>query len=99
MHVTSIGVDMVGKCELSDSLIDTADVVMVDDVVVSQEVGILQRGGRRGENDRFPISIGDVLNERHPGRTTEQQITVAGLSGLGVQDAAIAELVMQRLAK
>jgi ornithine cyclodeaminase len=96
-HVTSIGVDMVGKSELSEELLRTAHVVVVDDLLVSREVGILQRGHVQGVDEVFPVSISDVLTERHPGRTSAQQITVAGLSGVGVQDAAIAELVMQRL--
>jgi ornithine cyclodeaminase len=95
-HVTSIGVDMVGKCELSDRLLESADVVMVDDVGVSLEVGILQYG--EGKSPTTARTIGGILSKRHSGRTTSEQVTVAGLSGLGVQDAAIAELVMQRLA-
>jgi ornithine cyclodeaminase/alanine dehydrogenase-like protein (mu-crystallin family) len=33
------------------------------------------------------------LSGEHPGRETDSQITVADLTGLGVQDAAVAGLV------
>jgi ornithine cyclodeaminase len=92
-HITSIGVDMVGKCEPSHRLITTADIVVVDDIAVSRAVGILQAGA----TPTAPMTLGDILTNRRLGRETAQQVTLAGLSGLGVQDAAIAELVMQRL--
>jgi ornithine cyclodeaminase len=89
-HVTSIGVDMLGKCELGADLIDMADVVVVDDIEVSRSVGMLQHLPQREVT-----TVGDVLAGRHPGRTSSDQITIVGLAGLGVQDAAIADLFME----
>jgi ornithine cyclodeaminase len=89
-HVTSIGVDMAGKREPSERLIATADIVAVDDLDVSREVGILQFG-----SPAHAVTLGNILIGRARGRETAQQVTLAGLSGVGVQDAAIAELVMR----
>jgi ornithine cyclodeaminase/alanine dehydrogenase-like protein (mu-crystallin family) len=91
-HVTSIGVDMVGKCELSAALIDAADVVAVDDIALSRSLGILQTRERL-----TAVTLGDILLKRAYGRVNDQQVTIAGLSGLGVQDAAIAEALMSQL--
>jgi ornithine cyclodeaminase len=91
-HVTSIGVDMVGKRELSAALIEAADVVAVDDIDLSKTVGILQTSVRT-----TAVTLGDILLKRAYGRVNDEQITVAGLSGLGVQDAAIAEVLIAQL--
>jgi ornithine cyclodeaminase len=40
--------------------------------------------------------LGAVASGRLPGRTTEDELTVADLTGLGIQDAAIASLLTRR---
>ncbi len=40
--------------------------------------------------------LGDLIIGRVPGRTDETQITVCDLTGVGVQDAAIASLVLEK---
>jgi alanine dehydrogenase len=39
---------------------------------------------------------GALASGRLPGRTSEDELTVAGLAGLGIQDAAIAALLTRR---
>ncbi len=41
--------------------------------------------------------LGDLAAGRLPGRERESEITIADLTGVGVQDAAIAAAVMERL--
>ena len=41
------------------------------------------------------VELGDVISGRVPGRTSEDQITVADLTGVAVQDIKIAEAVFQ----
>jgi len=43
------------------------------------------------------VELAEVLSGQADGRTDAQQITVADQCGLGVYDAAEAELVMSRL--
>jgi ornithine cyclodeaminase len=90
-HVTSIGVDTSTKAELSRSLLESADVVVVDDCTLSQRVGILRQCSTRSA-----VTLAEVV-EGLAGRTSSSQVTVAGLSGLGAQDAAIAELLLHAL--
>jgi ornithine cyclodeaminase len=91
-HITAMGADMAGKRELSISLMERADAVIVDDVALARHAGVLQ-----GVGDRTVGTIGELLTKRAAGRVARDQITVAGLCGLGVQDAAIAGVVMGRL--
>ncbi len=90
-HVTAVGADMVGKRELADDVLEQCDVLACDSVDVSAAVGELQHA----ESLRHrAVDLGRVLTGTAAGRTADDQITVADLCGLGVQDAAIAELVM-----
>jgi ornithine cyclodeaminase len=89
VHITASGADMVGKRELSKRVVESASVVAVDNVALAKRVGILQDLPEGATN---PMSIGQLLAGT-PGRTSAAQRTVAGLSGLGMQDAAIFELL------
>jgi ornithine cyclodeaminase len=88
VHITASGADMVGKRELSPEVVRAADIVAVDDVVLATRVGILQDAGVA----KSAVSIGQLLTGT-PGRTSPEQRTIAGLSGLGMQDAAIFSLL------
>ncbi|MFC4909796.1 hypothetical protein [Actinomadura gamaensis] len=84
-HVTALGADMAGKRELLHSVLERADVIAADDVTQSRAVGELQYAP-----DLPAVALGDVLASRVPGRTDPAQITVADLTGLGAEDAAVA---------
>jgi ornithine cyclodeaminase len=94
-HLTAVGSDTTGKQELAADLLARAEVVVCDDVGLAAHAGELQHGDR-DVRDRA-VTLGEVLTDRRPGRTADEQITVADLCGLGAQDAAIAELVVARL--
>ncbi len=86
-HMTSSGADMVGKREVSLDVVQHADIVAVDSLVLAQRVGLLQPDGQTSSN-RSIATVGELVAKKC-GRTSDSQITVAGLVGLGVQDAAI----------
>jgi ornithine cyclodeaminase/alanine dehydrogenase len=46
--------------------------------------------------DRISGELGDIILGRKPGRENDRQISVADLTGLGVQDAAAATLVYEK---
>jgi len=62
-----------------------------DSVEVASQVGALQHAPAIVDR---AASLGNVVTGRAPGRRTAGQVTVADLCGLGIQDAAMAELVM-----
>jgi ornithine cyclodeaminase len=93
-HIVAMGSDMTGKHEVAGDLVRAADVLVCDSVDVTRRVGELQHVPDQAER---AVNLGEVLTARASGRTTDSQITVADLCGLGIQDAAMAQLVMSRL--
>jgi ornithine cyclodeaminase len=96
-HVTAVGSDLPGKQELQSALLGRADVICVDDPAVTAVSGELQHGLRDGRLalDNV-VTLGAVAAGDAAGREGAEQITVADLCGLGVQDAAVADLVLRR---
>ncbi|MBI4941247.1 MAG: ornithine cyclodeaminase family protein [Actinobacteria bacterium] len=94
-HVTAVGSDTPGKQELPAALVAAAEVVVCDAVDLAAHAGELQHAAP--DVVARAVTLGDVLTGRSPGRTSPAQVTVADLCGLGVQDATIAEVVVQRL--
>ncbi|MEM9518162.1 MAG: hypothetical protein AAGA37_02495 [Actinomycetota bacterium] len=91
VHVIAVGADMVGKRELCDGVMELADVVVADDVDLASRVGEL---AATPALQTAAVALGDVLTGRAAGRMHDRQRIVSDHCGLGVQDAAIAELVL-----
>ena len=94
-HVIAMGADMVGKRELAPDVLEAATLITADAVDVASRVGELQHAPDQLSR---AINLGDVLTGRSTGRNAAEGFTVTDLCGLGVQDAAMAQLVMSRLA-
>lgn len=94
-HVTALGSDNVGKRELDIGFGDAVDVLVADDAVNCSRSGEL-RFLPRAVRERA-ISFADLAAGVVPGRTSQHQITVADLCGIGTYDAAIAGLVATAL--
>ena len=94
-QVTALGSDGPGKQELDPDVIESADLVVVDSRDQSLRLGELQHAPAEAVR---AVELGEVVAGRHPGRTGEDQLTVCDLTGLGVQDVAAANLVMERAA-
>ena len=96
VHITAVGSDEPSKQELDPMVLARADVVAVDDAGQTARIGELHHAidaGVRSEAD--VVTLGALVNGA-TGRTREDEITVADLTGVGVQDAAIAALVLRR---
>ena len=93
-HVVAMGSDMLGKRELAADVLETADVIVADSRAVTSRVGELAHGPRAAAR---AIELGDVLAGRTAGRTGPDRLTVSDHCGLGIQDAAMAQLVMEGL--
>jgi ornithine cyclodeaminase len=95
-HITAMGSDFADKQELETALLARADVVAADHppvVARSGEVHHALDDGTISLDDDVPLG---ALVDGAVGRTSPEQITVADLCGVGVQDAAIAAHVMAR---
>jgi ornithine cyclodeaminase/alanine dehydrogenase-like protein (mu-crystallin family) len=91
-HVNSLGADEPGKAELSACAIRSST-FFCDDRDLAVEMGALAGVGLTREH--VAAEIGEVLAGTHPGRTSNDQLTVYGSVGLVFQDAVCAWQVYQ----
>lgn len=95
-HVTAVGSDESGKQELDPTILRDADLLVVDSRDQCRRLGELQHALDQADRS---VEIGLVCAGEHPGRTAQEQLTVCDLTGLGVQDIAAANIVLQRAAE
>ncbi len=89
-HIACMGTDTKGKQELDPQLIATAT-VFTDEVAQSISIGETQHAIASGLIKEDAITpIGDVINKTHPGRTSDDEITLFDGTGVGLQDLAVA---------
>ena len=97
-HITCMGSDGGGKQELHADVFARADVSVVDSLDQCLAFGDTSYAITAGiVKEDVPVELGAILSGRHPGRTDADQITVADLTGVAVQDIAIAKAVWARL--
>lgn len=98
LHITAVGADARGKREIDSSALGLADLYVADWLEQSRHIGELQnREDNRQQQPRRLAELGDIILGKVPGRETDLQITIADLTGIGVQDTAIALAAAQRL--
>jgi len=87
-HITAIGADTLGKQELPSSLIESASLLVCD--MMSQS---LNHGEFQVINDtdlsKKVLELGNILSNSCAGRTSDNDITIADLTGIAAQDIAI----------
>ena len=87
-HITAIGADTHGKQELPISLIESASLLVCD--MTSQS---LNHGEFQVINDtdlsKKVVELGNILSNNCAGRTSDNDITIADLTGIAAQDIAI----------
>jgi len=98
-HITSAGTGSPEKIELEPGVLQRADKLVADRVSQTERYGNLHHALAAGvvTRDKVYAELGDLAAGRLPGRETAGEITVADLTGVGVQDAAIAQAVVEAL--
>lgn len=91
LAIVAIGADSPGKQEIDAAILDRADLVVADKPEQAARVGELQHAP--GRIDRVG-KLGDLLADADRDRPTG--VSVADLTGLGAQDAAVAGVVARR---
>ena len=97
-HVTAMGSDAEHKNEIEPAVIARADLYVADSLKQTRRLGELHHAieaGVIGADDPFP-ELGEIVAGKREGRTSREQITVADLTGTGIQDTAIATLAFAR---
>lgn len=99
-HITAVGADAGHKQELDPAILKRADLLVADSISQCCERGDIAHALRAGliTKDRL-VELGNVISRSSPGRTSENQITVADLTGVAVQDIKIAEAVFNAVSR
>lgn len=96
-HVTALGSDGPDKQELDVEVLRRADLVVADSRTQCASIGELHHALEAGAVTEADVpELGEVIAGTRPGRTSDDQLTVCDLTGVGVQDVAAAALVMER---
>ncbi|WP_104668093.1 ectoine utilization protein EutC [Ensifer adhaerens] len=99
-HVTAMGSDAEHKNEIEPAVITRASLYVADSLKQTRRLGELHHVIEAGlvmEDTTFP-ELGEIIAEQKPGRSGPEEITVADLTGTGIQDTAIATLAAARAA-
>ena len=97
-HITAMGSDDHGKQELDAELLERADIVVADSVSQCADHGECAAAIREKRLARSSIvELGEIIKHPDMGRTSEDQITIADLTGVAIQDIQIAKMVVQAL--
>ena len=95
-HLACMGTDTVGKQEVEPALLARAT-MFTDEVAQAISIGEAQHAVMAGLISVADIApLGDVLIGRHPGRTSDTEITVFDGTGVGLQDLAVAGVAVLR---
>lgn len=94
-HIACMGTDTTGKQEVDPTLVAAA-AAFTDEVAQSITIGETQHAIAArliSEDDITPI--GDVINGDHPGRVSDDEITLFDGTGVGLQDLAVASVAVK----
>ena len=95
-HVTAVGSDGADKQELDPTVLGRADLVVADSRAQCARIGEIHHALDAGVIEELEIvELGEITAGRRAGRTSNDERTVADLTGVGVQDVAAAALVLQ----
>ncbi len=97
--VISVGADTKNKCEIDDALLKKADLIIADSKIQCGELGNIAQALQSGAiTENFIVELGDAIIKNIK-RKDEQQLIIANLTGVAVQDIQIANLAYQALLK
>jgi ornithine cyclodeaminase len=99
IHITAVGADSPGKQELDPLILRRAEVVVADSRSQCVERGEIAHAVRsRCVRPDDVVELGALIAGQAPGRLSEEDITVADLTGVAVQDIEIARTVLDAIA-
>lgn len=97
-HITAVGADDYGKHEIDTKLFNMADIVAVDSREQCFLVGDSSYAIKNNDLDIAKVyELGEILVNPLLRRKSDEQITIADLTGVAVQDIQIATAVYKQL--
>jgi ornithine cyclodeaminase len=96
--VIAVGSDGPDKQELDVDVLARADKIVADSIPQCLRLGEIHHAVERGAivKEKVYAELGELTAGLKPGRTSEDEIIVCDLTGVGVQDVAAASLVLER---
>jgi ornithine cyclodeaminase len=97
-HISAVGSDTPEKIELESTILQNADIVVADSISQCLLRGEIHQAIKAGvlEQERV-LELGNVITHPELQRQSDEQITVADLTGVAVQDIQITKAVYQCL--
>ena len=93
-HITAMGSDDDGKQELDVALLGKADRIVADSISQCSQYGECVHAINAGVISLDDITeLGAVVSGSTDGRTSDDQMTIADLTGVAVQDIQIAKMI------
>jgi len=96
--VIGIGSDAPDKQELDVAVLARADKIVADSLPQCLHLGEIHHAVECGaiRKEKVHAELGEVTAGLKPGRTSDDEIIICDLTGIGVQDVAAAALVLER---
>jgi ornithine cyclodeaminase len=97
MHITAVGADAPDKQELEAEVLGKTDKVVADRLDQCLRFGEIHHAVEKGvlRKEDVYAELGEIVAGLRRGRESDEEITVADLTGVGVQDAAVANRVVR----
>ncbi|TIT86961.1 MAG: ornithine cyclodeaminase family protein, partial [Mesorhizobium sp.] len=97
-HITAMGSDAEHKNEIAPAILRLADLYVADSAKQTRRLGELHHAIEAGvmPADADVTELGQIIAGKKHGRRSAGDITIADLTGTGVQDTAIATLARDR---
>ena len=96
-HITAMGSDTIAKRELSSDVLLQADIVVTDSRSQSKERGEIYQASKDGFSVNGTTELGEIILGTAQSRTEQEQITIADLTGVAVQDIQISKAILKNL--
>ena len=96
VHITAVGADTAHKQELDPAILKHADLIVADSIAQCMQRGEIFHALEAGaiKEDQL-VELGQVILGERSGRTSDDQLTIADLTGVAVQDIQIAKAVYE----
>jgi ornithine cyclodeaminase len=95
--VIAVGSDAPDKQELDVDVLARADKIVADSLAQCLRLGEIHHAVEHGAipKEKVHAELGEITAGLKPGRTSDDEVIVCDLTGVGVQDVAAASLVME----
>lgn len=98
VHITAMGSDSPAKIELDPKILQKADIVVADSISQCLLRGEIHHAIKSGLlKEDAVVELGNVITNVALQRSSDEQITVADLTGVAVQDIQISKAVYKAL--